>query len=330
MQCAAVVQRATFHTIASVALAAACAALAGCGSSASTSITTPSSTPGRCQPSFDGSARSFAASGGTGTVAVTVSRECSWTAASASPWVVITSGSSGQGEGTIGFRVDNNPDPLTRAAAIAIGEGRIDVSQQAAPCRFGVAAPQDPVPSNGGTLQIRISSHQACDWTAGSDSPWASVNPASGRGSATVVVTVGPNTGAPRSGFVIAAGERLPVTQAAPQAPPPPPAPPPAPAPTPTPPPPPAPTPPPPAPTPPPPPPPPPVEVEVDFTGRVLLVFGTCPALTFNVDENTVFTTSDTNFKKGNCRDVELGERVRIKGTRLANGTVRAREVEFR
>jgi hypothetical protein len=237
--------------------------------------------------------------------------------------VAITSGSSGQGEGTIAFRVDSNSEPLSRAGAIAIGDGRIDVSQQAAACRFDVAAPQDPIPSAGGTLQIRIATHQLCEWTAASDSPWASVSPASGRGTATVVVTAGPNSGQPRSGSVIAGGQRLPVTQAAPQGPPPPPVPPPAPAPTPTPPP-------APAPTPPPPAPPPPPAVDVEFTGRILLVVGACPALKFNVDENVVFTTTETTYRHGGCRDIRLGEKVKVRGVRLSDGTVQAREVEFK
>src|SRR5262245_47625988 len=110
--------------------------IAGCGSSTSTSITAPSSTPARCQPSFDGSPRSFGPSGGTGSVSVTVSRECSWTAAAVAPWMSITSGSSGQGDGTIGFRVDSNPDPVSRASAVTINDGHVDVSQQAAACRF--------------------------------------------------------------------------------------------------------------------------------------------------------------------------------------------------
>jgi hypothetical protein len=299
---------------------AACAIAAGCGSSTSTSITTPSSVPARCQPSFDGAPRSFGAAGGNGTVSVAVSRECSWSAASAAPWVAITSGSEGQGDGTLAFRVDSNPDPLSRAGAITIGGERIDIAQQAAACRFDVIAPTDPLEAAGGTIRVDIRTHQVCDWTAASDSAWASVSPASGRGNAVVAVTVAANGGAPRSGSVIAGGQRIPVTQAAPQAPPPPPAPPaPTPAPAPPPPPPPA-----PAPTPPPPAPP----TEVEFEGRINFIVGSCPSLRLLVDDTVVVTTSRTTFRKGSCDDLEWRDRVKVKGVRLADGTVDAREVE--
>ena len=307
---------------------AASLAIGACGSSTSTNITAPSSTPARCQPSFDGSPRSFGSNGGTGTVAVTVSRECSWTAGAVAPWMSITSGSSGQGDGTIAFRVESNPDPVSRASALTINDGRVDVSQQAAACRFDVGAAQDPVAAAGGSVQIQIRTHQVCDWTAASDSSWASVNPAAGRGNGIVVVTVAGNTGAARSASVTAGGVQVPVTQAAPQAPPPPPAPPaPAPTPTPTPTPPPAPTPPPPAPTPPPPAPEP---EEFDIEGRIDFVLGICPAVQFSVDDVVIFANAETKYKKGNCRDLERGERVRVKAVRLSSGLVQAREVEFR
>ena len=299
----------------------------GCGSSTSTNVTAPSSTPTRCQPSFDGATRSFGPNGGAGNVAVTVSRECSWTAGSVAPWMSITSGSSGQGDGTIAFRVDSNPDPVSRASALTINDGHVDVSQQAAACRFDVGAAQDPVAADGGNVQIQIRTHQVCDWTAASDSSWASVNPASGRGNGIVVVTVAGNIGAARSASVTAGGVRVPVTQAAPQAlPPPPPVPPPAPAPPPTPP---APPPTPPAP-PPAPPPPAPEPEEFDIDGRINFVLGICPAVQFSVEDTVIFANAETKYKKGNCRGLERGELVRVKAVRLSSGLVQAREVEFR
>ena len=303
---------------------------AACGSSTSTSVTSPSTVGARCQPSFDGSPRSFAANGGTGNVAVTVPRECSWSAASAAPWVTITSGSSGQGDGTLAFRVDGNPDPVGRNGAIAIGDGRVEIAQQPGACRFDVAVPIDSIAAEGGRFEIRVQAHDVCSWTAASDSPWASVNPAAGRGAGTVSVTVAPNTGATRTGFVTAAGVRMPLTQAAAQAPPPSPAPPTPPVPAPTPAPAPTPTPPPPPPPSPAPPPPAPTPVDVELNGRVSNLAGACPLLTFVVEGVPVVTTSQTTFKKVSCDRLESGDRVRVKGLRIGDGPVDAREVEKR
>jgi len=59
-------------------------------------------------------------------------------------------------------------------------------------------------------------------------------------------------------------------------------------------------------------------------------VIGVCPTVQFNVEDTLVFTNADTKFKKGNCRDLERGERIRVKAIRLSSGLVQAREVEFR
>jgi hypothetical protein len=304
-----------------VVVAAACAALTACGSFTETSVTAPSGGSSRCQPSFDGSPRSFGAEGGTSSVAVTVARECSWAASSGASWVVITSGGQGQGDGTVAFRVDRNPDPVTRSGAIVVGDSRMDVAQQPAACGFEVARPTDAVTSQGGTLQLQIRTHPACDWRAASESSWLSVVPISGRGTALVSITVTVNTGGARSGAVVVAGERFQLTQPGPG--PVPPSPPPAPTPGP-----PAPTPTPP-PAPPPPPPPPPAPTDVLLSGKISELSGRCPNLSFEIKGSQVFTNRDTNFKRGKCGDMKKGREVTVIGRRLTDGTVEAREVEL-
>ncbi len=315
--------------------------LVACGGSTTTSITAPSATAdGRCQLSFDGGPRTIGPAGGTSTVAVTVQRECSWSATSAAPWIAITSGAQGQGAGTIGLRVDSNPDPVNRTGAVVIGEGRLEVNQQAGACRFTVSPPQGAPTAEGGPLQVAVRTHSACAWTAAVEGNFMTVTPASGRGDGTVTVTVARNTGTERSGFVIAAGERIPITQPAPSAPPPPPPAPPAPVPTPPAPPaptPPAPTPPaptPPGPTPPTPPtptpPPAPPNEEVEFSGVVFAVSGRCPNVRLIVNGRVVLTDEDTRFRRGRCSDVEIGSRVEIRGRQREDGSIRAEVVENR
>jgi hypothetical protein len=46
--------------------------------------------------------------GGTGTVTVTTGSGCTWTAASNAPWLTITSGASGAGNGSVGFSAAAN------------------------------------------------------------------------------------------------------------------------------------------------------------------------------------------------------------------------------
>jgi outer membrane biosynthesis protein TonB len=328
---------------------------ASCGGSATTSVTAPSSTAARCQPSFDAAPRSFGPEGGTGALAVTVARECQWSVASEAAWLAVMSEAQGQGDGTVNFRIDRNPDPVARGGALVVAGTRVEVTQRADTCRFEVSRPGDLLAAPAAVVPLQIRTHAACDWSTASEVAWASLSPSAGRGPATISLTLAANTGPTRSGVVVIAGERITLTQAAPQAPTPvpvPPAPvPPAPAPptpapptpapptpappTPAPPAPapPAPTPPaptPPPPTPPPPLPPPPPPSEVELSGRVQLLTGACPNMRFVVRGNLVTTNSETKFRHGPCRDLERDVRVEVKGRRQPDGSVSATEVEFR
>jgi hypothetical protein len=193
----------------------ACGVASACGSSTTTSVTSPGPIAQRCQPSFDNSRRSFGADGGTGSVAVTVSRECEWSAVTEAPWAVVTSGAAGQGDGTVGFRIDRNPDPVGRNSAVVIGGQRLELAQQPAACRFDVSRPPPTIGAAEVDLRIQITTHVVCEWLAATDVPWLTVAPTSGRGSGTVGVAVAANAGGPRSGSITVAGEPLPLTQAA-------------------------------------------------------------------------------------------------------------------
>jgi hypothetical protein len=58
-------------------------------------------------------------------------------------------------------------------------------------------------------------------------------------------------------------------------------------------------------------------------------VTGRCPALRFVVERTVVLTAESTRFRKGPCRDLEEGTRVKVRGHRRADGFVDANEVEF-
>ena len=72
---------------------------------------------------------SFKAHGGSGSVAVTASPGCSWTAINTSPWIAITSGNGGTGTGTVTFTVDPNTSPNGRNGALVIAGISFNVSQ---------------------------------------------------------------------------------------------------------------------------------------------------------------------------------------------------------
>ena len=74
---------------------------------------------GNCTFSISPTRRSFNGNGGTGTVNVTVSGACNWTAVSNVSWITITSGASGTGSGTVTYSVSSTTSARTGTMTIA-------------------------------------------------------------------------------------------------------------------------------------------------------------------------------------------------------------------
>jgi hypothetical protein len=69
------------------------------------------------------------ATGGPGSVTVTTAAGCTWTAVSQVPWISVTSGSSGSGDGTVQFLVEPNGTGAARAGTIVIAGQTFTVTQ---------------------------------------------------------------------------------------------------------------------------------------------------------------------------------------------------------
>ncbi len=85
-----------------------------------------------CNYSISPATQSVALAGGAGTVNVTASAGCAWTAASNVSWLTITSGASGSGAGTVGFTAAANTG-LDRAGTLFIAGLTFVVTQPGAP-----------------------------------------------------------------------------------------------------------------------------------------------------------------------------------------------------
>src|SRR5690242_17928940 len=105
-----------------------------CGSS---SVNVVGPTTAKCQVSVSNSMASAPATGGSGTVSVDATRDCTWTASANAAWISITSAASGQGAGAVSYRVAPNQDPSARRGTVAVNDQQVQISQEAAPCRFG-------------------------------------------------------------------------------------------------------------------------------------------------------------------------------------------------
>jgi uncharacterized protein (TIGR03437 family) len=130
------------------------------------------------------------------------------------PWVTLTCGQTGRGNGTVCYAVENNLTPLTRTGLITVGNAAFTITQQAATCRVTLTlGGSGSVPATGGTRELRIET--TCEWTVTTGADWLAANPASGRGNATVQLTLTANPAAQaRAAAVNVLGTSVTVNQA--------------------------------------------------------------------------------------------------------------------
>ena len=68
---------------------------------------------------------------------------------------------------------------------------------------------------------------------------------------------------------------------------------------------------------------------EIELEGRVSSLSGSCPTISFRVDDRAVSADDDSKIRGGNCRDIRNGTEVEVKGMLLTDGTVRAQEIRI-
>jgi hypothetical protein len=72
----------------------------------------------------------------------------------------------------------------------------------------------------------------------------------------------------------------------------------------------------------------PPVQREVELKGKISLLAGTCPSVTFTVSSTKVTTNAVTSFDDSVCTALHNGDAVEVKGTKQTDGSVLASRVE--
>jgi hypothetical protein len=187
--------------------------LSGCGSSSATNLV--GGTTSKCQVTASASARSFPSAGGSGSVTVATDRECSWAASTDSSWVSLGSPASGLGAATLAFAVATNPAAAARSAGIRINDQQLQISEDAAPCRFEIDPTSGSFGSQGGNGRVSVSTVTGCTWSSSAGAPWLTIQTGSGTGDGLVSFTVAANAGAERAASLTIAGLAYAVTQAA-------------------------------------------------------------------------------------------------------------------
>lgn len=184
-----------------------------CNSSTTSNAAAP--TPVRCGLTLSGTPPLVESGGGTGTVALTINRECTWSAKPEVEWISV-SPANGQGESQVSFSVARNQQPIERKGAIVINEQRFEVTQRAA-CVFTLSPTQAVAGARGDRLQVTVTAAAGCAWQAVSQVSWITVSAgASGTGPGAVALEVSANGGDERTGDVRIAGVTFSVRQSAP------------------------------------------------------------------------------------------------------------------
>jgi hypothetical protein len=153
--------------------------------------------------------------GGSQNVTISTSGECSWSAASNVPWVGISMGANGTGNGTARLDVQANSGPA-RSGNATVADRTVTINQDSG-CTYSLDPSALPVAAAGGPGSFSVRTAPGCTWSAVSGVPWITIPQGTGgSGDGMVQFTVEGNaTGTPRTGTIAVADQTFTVTQAA-------------------------------------------------------------------------------------------------------------------
>ncbi|HYN09884.1 MAG TPA: PQQ-dependent sugar dehydrogenase [Vicinamibacterales bacterium] len=175
------------------------------------------STTPPCTYGISPGSQTFGAGGGTGTVDVTTAAGCPWSATSNASWIHVMSGSSGTGNGNVGYSIDANGSASPRTGTMTIAGRTFTVNQSgAAACTFSISPTSANYTRTGGNGSVTVTAPAGCGWTAVSNVPWMTINTgASGSGNGAVTYSVATYGGPPkkRNGTLTIAGQTFSVQQ---------------------------------------------------------------------------------------------------------------------
>lgn len=170
-----------------------------------------------CTYTITPTTQSVSADGGNLTINVAAATGCAWTATAGVPWINITSGASGSGQGTVNASVAANLSSPQRTGNLTIAGQTVVVMQAGTPgaCIYSFDPPAVSVPPAGtasGLLSVFTASN--CGWSSSASVAWIAIISGASTGSGTVTYTVAPNTGPARSGAITIVGQTVTVSQA--------------------------------------------------------------------------------------------------------------------
>lgn len=170
--------------------------------------------PVTCNYDITPASRTFGYAGGSGLISLTTSAGCSWAVTNTNPWVTITSGSSGTGNGSIIYSVPANPSSLARNGTITVANQTFAISQLGLTCAYSISTNKQAFGFGATTGQVNVMATPDCNWSVSNTNAWITflTQPAS-VGSGAVSYALDVNAGSARTGSVLIADQILTVSQ---------------------------------------------------------------------------------------------------------------------
>jgi hypothetical protein len=158
----------------------------------------------------------YASDGGDGTVSVTAPANCGWQAIPNDPWLSVTSGALGNGNGTVGYHVAVNATGNPRSGTITIAGQTFTVNQSNLPCSYQISPTSTSLGFNGGSGTVTVTALAGCMWKAIPSDSWITINGGggSGTGNGFFGYSVAPNPSSiPRNGSISIGGNSFMIMQ---------------------------------------------------------------------------------------------------------------------
>lgn len=169
---------------------------------------------GTCTYNLSATSAAVGSGIGGGSFNVIAASGCTWSATANDSWIHISSGSSGNGNGTVTFSVDANPG-VARSGTITAA-GLAFTVNQAGTCSYTLSPPSASFNSAGGSGTVSVSTAAGCAWTAVANDGFLSISGSASRtGPGDIGFQVSSNSaGGQRNGSLTIAGINFPVSQA--------------------------------------------------------------------------------------------------------------------
>jgi subtilisin-like proprotein convertase family protein len=164
-----------------------------------------------CDFNLSPTVQAFPITGGNGSFNINMPNGCSWTASTNSGFVNITSSTSGDGNGTVGFTVAPNMGG-GRSGSINVSNGILTQTfqvQQPSGCPFALNQTSVSFSSSGGNGNVGVTASQICSWLATTNANWIQITSAQQNGDGTASFTVQPNTNSSSRSATVIVGARL-------------------------------------------------------------------------------------------------------------------------